>query len=464
MTGLWAHQRDAVTFARDRKAVLLAMAMGTGKSLVAIELMREWNVDRALIVCPKSVLQVWQNQFGKHAPREWRLEVLRTGGTVRKHKALTSAMAIGRVPMAVAINYDSVWREPLRTEFLDRVWDVVILDESHRIKAANSKVSWFCKALGRRAKRKLCLTGTPMSNSPLDLYGQFRFLAPQAYGTSFVSFRNKYAIMGGFEDRQVIAYQNQEEFKAKFAEYSFRAEASVLSLPEAMHVTRTFDLCPKAMRVYLSLQNELAAEVDSGVVTVSNALVKLLRLQQLTGGWLSDDDGNSNELDTGKASLLKDIFEEIECTEPIVVFCKFRKDLQNVRRICESEHLKQRCDPKREYFELSGKYNELSEWQRRKQCYGRFGDVLGVQIQAGGLGVDFTRARYAVYYSLGFSLGDYEQSLARIHRPGQDRPVLYLHLVASNTVDAKLYTALDRKAHVVSAVLESLNRRKVVLQ
>jgi hypothetical protein len=82
--------------------------------------------------------------------------------------------------------------------------------------------------------------------------------------------------------------------------------------------------------------------------------------------------------------------------------------------------------------------------------------VLAVQIDSGGIGVDLTRARYSMYYSLGFSLGSYEQSLARIHRPGQTRPVEYIHLLAEDTVDEKVMTALARRADVVNAVLQQL--------
>ena len=80
--------------------------------------------------------------------------------------------------------------------------------------------------------------------------------------------------------------------------------------------------------------------------------------------------------------------------------------------------------------------------------------VMGVQIQSGGVGIDLTRAHIAIYYSMGYSLGDYVQSLARLHRPGQDHPVAFFHLVASNTVDQQVYSALQSRQNVVAEILE----------
>ena len=101
--------------------------------------------------------------------------------------------------------------------------------------------------------------------------------------------------------------------------------------------------------------------------------------------------------------------------------------------------------------ELSGRRNELDEWQQ-----GDGPEVIAVQIQAGGLGIDLTRARYSIFYSLGYSLGDYEQALARVHRPGQNRKVTHLHLVAPGTVDEHVYDALEQKRDVVEFVIDTL--------
>ena len=128
--------------------------------------------------------------------------------------------------------------------------------------------------------------------------------------------------------------------------------------------------------------------------------------------------------------------------EPVVVFCNFTSDLTAVKEICDKQ--------KRTYSELSGKKNELKEWQDGQTS------VLVVQIKAGKEGVDFTRATICFYYSIGHSLGEYLQSERRIHRPGQTRPVVYYHLLAKNSVDVDVYKALDKKHDIVLSVLDGL--------
>ena len=127
------------------------------------------------------------------------------------------------------------------------------------------------------------------------------------------------------------------------------------------------------------------------------------------------------------------------------VFCVFRHDIQSIKHAA--------TEAGRKAYELSGKKNELQEWQQSKE-----GDVLAVQIRSGALGIDFTRAKYCAYYSLGFSLGDYSQSLKRVHRQGQKRRVTYFHFISQNTVDEKVYRALQSKADVVRTIVEGIRQ------
>jgi hypothetical protein len=320
----------------------------------------------------------------------------------------------------------------------------LLVHNSHRIKAHNSQISKYAAKLGRKAKRRLCLTGTPLAQSPLDLFGQFRFLDPGLFGTSWHHFSNRYAIKGNpYIPQQITGYKNQEELQERFRLISYRCKASdVLDLPEALHEERTCELSPAARKAYKEIEEELIADLGTGVVTASNALVRLLRLQQITSGFLVEDETEKiHRLDESKLTVLSDILEDIG-GEPLVVFCRFRHDLEVVRTLAELKKLR--------YGELSGtSKGGLTDRGEMSPSI----DVLGCQIQSGGVGIDLTRARYAVYYSLGFSLSEYEQSLARLHRPGQKRNVVYYHLIAENTVDRRVYSALRARKDVIEAVL-----------
>jgi SNF2 family DNA or RNA helicase len=422
----------------------------TGKSKVAVDLVVNWECKTILILCPTSVRGVWRREFERHAGRPITVCVLEKGTSADKAHVASGALRIGaalRQPVAVVCNYESAWRPEFAEFSLGVDWDCVICDESHRIKSHNAAVSKYAAKLGRKAKRRLCLTGTPLAQSPLDLFGQFRFLDPGLFGTSWFHFSNRYAVKGNPNiPQQITGYKNEEELQERMGLITYRCKASdVLDLPEAMHEERTFELCPAARKAYRQLEEELITEIGSGVVTASNALVKLLRLQQLSSGYLIEDGTDKfHRLDTGKQALLADLLEDAG-GEPFVVFCRFTADLAAVRGVCEAMGLR--------YGELSGSSKDgLTDRAEMSPTI----DVLGTQIQSGGVGIDLTRARYACYYSLGFSLSEYEQSLARLHRPGQKRNVCYYHLVAENTVDRRVYSALHARKDVIEAVLEGM--------
>lgn len=445
----WRHQVAAYQFAHRADATMLAMDMGTGKSKVAVDLIVNWDAQRVLILCPVSVRAVWRREFLKHGPMPPpRVLVLEKGDT--KLKAATAELFLKRGPGVVVVNYETARLDPFAKWSLSVDWDVVVLDESHRCKGPNTAVSKYVARLSKAARRRLCLTGTPMPHSPLDLFGQYKFLDAGVFGTSWHHFRNHFAISGPFGMNQIVAYKNQDELNSRFGLLAYRVGKEVLDLPEALHHERTFTLGPMGRKAYDELEQELITDLGNGkVATAANALVRLLRLQQVTSGFLVEDDTKREVLvDHGKRDVLKDLLEDLPDTEPVVVFCRFRHDLAVVRAVAD--------ELGRAYGELSGSQKDLDE---RAMIPPQF-RIFAVQIQSGGLGVDFTAARYCIYYSLGFSLGDYEQSLARLHRPGQTRAVHYYHLIADDTVDVKVYDALRKRKDLVEAVLESLKERE----
>jgi len=443
----WQHQIEALEVARDLPGCLLNMGMGTGKSKVVVDLITEKQHRSTLILCPLSVLNVWPREFGKHAEVPVKVLVLNKG-TVKEKTAAANAFIVrpDNDIRVLVVNYDSAWREPFGSWARFVQWDCVVADESQRAKNPFGKIGKWLGKMRFSAKQRLCLSGTPMPHSPLDIFAQYRFLATEIFGKTYTQFRSRYAVINQMLPSQVRQWINQDELGEKVASIAYQVGSEVLDLPEALHDTRTIDLCPKAMRIYTQLEKYLIADVESGVVTAANALVKLLRLQQLTGGHVQMDDGPLVHVDTGKADVLTDLLEDLPTTDPVVVFCRFRRDLQTVREVCDK--LGRRCG------ELSGERRDLTSTATMPDDI----DVLATQLQSGGVGIDLTRAAYAIYYSVGFSLGDFLQSLARIHRPGQTRPVRYYHLVCNNTVDQAVYGALDKRLEVVNAVLNYLRK------
>ena len=248
--------------------------------------------------------------------------------------------------------------------------------------------------------------------------------------------------MGGFQNKQVTSYKNLDELEALMRRATFRVGKDVLELPPETHVTYRTTLSPECQAIYRAVEEDFIAEVEGGRITVANTMVALLRLQQITGGWVKTDDERYRRVDWAKQRLLEDTLEDIGPHEPVVVFCRFHADLDAVHEACASLGYTS--------LELSGRRAELARWQTGEA------QVLAVQISSGGVGVDLSRARYAVYYSLSFSLGEYDQALSRVHRPGQTRPVEHIHLVAKGTVDEKIMRALERRAEVIQAILAEI--------
>jgi SNF2 family DNA or RNA helicase len=247
-------------------------------------------------------------------------------------------------------------------------------------------------------------------------------------------------VLGGPEKKIVVNYRNQDELAELMDPLIFQVtKRDVLDLPPTLDTFRYFDLDKNEAAAYTQCMNEFVVDVKDGKVNVSNALVRLLKLAQLTGGFVKSDDGRSIDVGESKAKVLSDVLEDLS-NEPVVVFCRFHNDLDTVKRVCMAHGLT--------FSELSGRMNHLKAWQDGES------DVLIVQINAGSEGIDLTRAAFCVYYSVGFSLGTFEQSQARIDRPGQTRPVTYIHLQARNTIDEVIHKSLEAKREVVGFVLD----------
>lgn len=445
----WPHQVRAYHFAKDLPGVMFDMGMGTGKSKISTDLIGNHGWSRTLILCPNSVVAVWPVEFDRHAAVPARVVNLKAGTVSDRVERLRQEWALADVqkcPLVAVLNYEAAWREPMASALLAMDWCGVVFDEIHRIKAPGGKAAMFCSRLGDRVPRRVGLTGTPMPHSPLDVYAEYRAIDKGIFGTSFTRFRARYAVMGGYGNHQVTGYQHQDELRERMSRITFRVTSEeVQQLPDTIDTVIPTPLGKTAHRHYTQLSADFVTDCEAGRVTASNALTRLLRMQQLTGGCLKLDrnietgeEGETQQVDDAKQSALVDLFTD--ANEPVVVFCRFHHDLSAVREAAEAAG--------RTSLELSGRVNQLADWQAGNA------DVLAVQIASGSVGIDLTRAALAVFYSLGFSLGEYLQARKRVHRPGQARRVRYYHLIAPHTIDQQIYDALSARQDVVSSILD----------
>lgn len=450
------HQREAVRFATATDGALINGWMGTGKTRIALDVVATTRARRVLVLAPAAVLGVWAPQVARHFDHAAFVITLADGTAREKGIALRSILrtAGDRALIAVAA-YESVWRAGLREVVAEVNWDLVIADECHRIKAPGGKASqWLARVLRDRAERRLGLTGTPMPHSPLDIYAQARFLNPSVFGTSAALFRRRWCKLGGFEMRQVTGLLDPDAFAERCAVLMHTIEADVLDLPEYQDTTVPVELEAKARRHMREIARDFITKVDGGLVTAPMAAHTILRMQQIGSGFARDEDGADHTTGDEKERALAVLVDGIAADEPIVVFARFRPDLGRIHAIAE--------EAGRVSFELSGRASQLDTW--RDACADGVGAVFAVQIAAGNMGIDFTtaadgrstRARYAVYYSLTHALGEWEQSRARIHRPGQHRGVQYYVLQAG--VDRAILRSLYEKEDAVDALIANVRR------
>lgn len=455
----WGHQLQARNRAHQHyeqgsPGYLLAMAMGTGKTKVAIDLVDDLALPLVLVVCPIRVIEVWRYQLAQHAGFPYLFTALdeKAGSIADKTRLARDRVAQARVARQtcfIAINYESAWHDPFASWALNTIWPLVIADEIHRIKSPSGKASRFMGRLALRSIRRLGLSGTPLPHSPLDIWAEYRFLDPSIYDDTFHSFKTRYAEWGGFQNRQVTKWREMEDFNQKFYSIAYRVtKEEALDLPDQLDVNLYADFATPGRQVYDQLESEFIAwlgETPEEQITVANALVLLLRLQQLTGGTLKDDTGTEHVVDTAKEMLLSDWLEDLPLDEPVVIFANFLADLDAIRRACErAGHT---------HAEVSGRSPDgIQLWKNG------MANVLAAQIRVGAEGQDFTRSKYIVYYSTGFWLSSYLQSRDRIHRPGQTRAVTYYHLLVRNSIDEIVLRALENRWDLVESVLKEMRK------
>jgi SNF2 family DNA or RNA helicase len=449
----WHHQIIGYTLLRRQAATLLAWDMGTGKTKAVVDFIRNAkDVATVLVVCPAAVVAVWANQIAEHAPGVSFYAANRGSVADRSRKAEQFWHRAGRRKAVVIVNYEAAWRTPFSKMIEARKQiDLAVADESHRIGDSRTRSARFMnQVVAPRARRRAALTGTLTGSGVMAVYGQFLFLDPGIFGTSVTKFRSKFCEMGGFQGKQVLGPANVDELNRRIYLIGHRVmKRDVLDLPPVVFDDRYIQIGKEARSAYDSMERDLIAKVKDGVMTAQNAIVKMVRLQQLTSGyavveepsnWQEGEDGlpaiqwedAARVVDDAKRKALAEYLQDLEPNEPVVVFARFIHDLSEIEAAALS--VGRRC------FHLSGRGNELADWQASTG-----GDVLAVQIQAGGVGVDLTRAAYGVYYSLDFSLINFDQSLARLDRHGQTRPVTYTFLLASDTIDPQIRKTLEAK-------------------
>lgn len=465
------YQRTGLDMAWDKRSYALYMDMGTGKTKTAIDLYSayflEGRIDRLLILTKYSTRMNWVREFGIHSPVTCDCQILDTSKPAKFEKWNTEPSDGMKVLVVGTESLAAGRAAELAARFVGCSSRVgMVVDEAHMIKNHSANRSKAAVKIGRSAAFKMIMTGTPIANAPLDLFMQFEFLDPAIIGVGdFYSFRNRYAVMGGYEGKEVVGYQNMEELIELVSPHVYQVRKSevLTELPPKVYETRAVKLNDEQRRLYKEiLKNNRAISGDRGLY-VKTVLERMLRLQEICGGIITYEKEPAEDSTAAyehclipginpKVEELLAIAEEYQV--PTIVWCRY---VPEIRMVVDALRRKYGDD---QVVEIHGAVPEDQRDHNVQTLFqGRRARFLVGNTQTGGTGLNMTAAELVVYYSNSFSYIERDQSEDRAHRIGQTKSVLYIDLVAEDTVDESVIEAVRNKKDVSEFVRESINNR-----
>lgn len=414
------------------------------------------KVERLLIVAPTSVVAVWPKELQEYAKFKYTCKTL-LGEKKQRIKQIDDLLKFPFKALKVAvINYESTWRPEILEKLKEFDADMVIADESQRIKTYDAAQSKAMHELGDQARYKLILSGTPVQTAAIDIWSQYRFLDKTVFGDNFFKFRGRYAIMGGYGNKKIVGYKDLEGLIKKEHSIAFRVtKDEALDLPEQTFETRKIQFNQKEKNLYERIKKDSYAELDGGGhITATTVLTRLLRLQQLAGGFLVQDDAQKPQLvSRAKLDALGDIIEDyvIGSGKKLVIFARFIAEVKAIMELASKvlpKELKQ--------VAIYGDIKKEDRGDIVKQFQEDPKTVLFIgQIDTAGTGITLTAADTCVYYSKNFNYATYSQSLSRIHRIGQRNCCTYIDLEIEGTIDELISKALSRKEDMAKTVVDN---------
>lgn len=451
---LLKHQQKAVNLIGQNYSYALFMETGTGKTLVAIEMIKRWKEQfelfekdpnafdgdtyRSLVVCPLSVIEgVWMQELRKWAPQLKKLNLW-------AHLRGPRRYSIPNVDV-YCINYESLSK--LTPGFLSGI-NTIILDESSKIKNPKAKITKLLLQLSKKIEKKIIMTGTPAPNSPLEYWSQMYFVNPKVLGENFYSYRVRNFFNFGYGGYQ---WAPKKDFKVNLPKLLAQQSYSVkktdcLDLPEQTFELRKYIMQPEQMAIYRKMVLTNIANFKNSTVLGANELAKIMKLRQITSGFFVDDTGSNVQLSDGKHKLLDECLEEIGDNQ-VIIWCQFHHEIKQIKK---------RLDTKAAI--LAGLVTQAQKEQAIRDFKSRSIQYLIAHPRSAGHGLNLVNATYAIYFSLSYSFEEEKQSQDRIHRIGQGQKTTYIYLVAEGSIDEKIYKALRNKEKVSEAVLRLINQ------
>lgn len=458
----WAHQKNAIEFSKENPNVALFWEMGTGKTATTINMLRHKyekyeTVMPTLILAPIVVLENWKEEFKTHANMPEKFITVLKGTGKKKLEQIKEVRRAGGHRIIIT-NYEVMQNKEVVDALNQWQPSILICDESHRCKSHKSKRAKAIANIADNCKYKYILSGTPVLNSPMDIFMQFRILdGGNLFGKNFWTFQKQY-----FKDANAgmpshIHFPKWvpkpglfKLFNEKLSKCALRAtKDECLDLPPFIKETRHVELSAEQKRAYKEMREDFVTYIEEEACVAQLAITKALRLQQIVSGFVKTDDGKVIRFDkTPRIKELEVLLSDLCPTNKVIVWACFKENYKQIAEVCGKLGFK--------YAELHGgikdKDAEIDSFRNDEEV-----KVMIANPQSAGLGVNLIEAGYSIYYSKNFSLEADLQSEARNHRGGSDKlheKITRIDLVAKETLDDQVNEALANKQDIAEAILD----------
>lgn len=462
---LWKHQEMGVSLAEHKKEFAFLFDVGTGKTLTAISTCRKWYAQSncilpTLVLSPKVTLNNWKDEWHTFSKvTDERVLVLK-GATSKRIKDLRAAIAKYGRSLIVVTNYEGLRSSDffkfLKDEFSP---SVLICDESHRCKTFNSKTTKMVTMIADKTEYKILLTGTLITNTESDIFSQWRILdGGKSFGRNYYHFRNTFffdANSGMPKDKYFPDFRIRkgayDKMEKHLQEKSLKAlKEECIDLPELVKKVIKIDMTKPQRKIYNDMKSELVAELETGSFASADiALTKLLRLTQISSGFIKDENGLIHRIKNNKEDALKDLLFDLckEGNQKVIVWAVATENYNQIREVCTSLKLR----VKEGHGGIKDVANEVAEFDKGDY------DVLIGHPASIGIGVNIKSASTAIYFSKDFSLEKRLQSEARNFRGGSidlHSKITHIDLVTADSVEEDILLALENKLTTANKILD----------
>lgn len=447
------HQRTALKLGAKEKLYAYFMEMGTGKTKVSIDnacyLYTIGQIQSVIVIAPNSVYKNWEKEINTHSSLPNYIFIHK-----KDKKPEFQADKLNWYLFNVeGLSHSSGLKNVGKLAKLMGNRAMMIVDESTTIKNRNAKRTKNIITIGELVKYKRILTGSPVTKSPLDLYAQCAFLNKRLLGyESYFTFQSRYAEMHDVELNGTFIslpkfFKNLSELEEKLKTFSYRVKKEdCLDLPEKIYQKRFVDLNVEQFKSYNDLKERARTIIEDETVSYANKLTEILRLHQITNGFVKSNDGALVEYKSPKLKELFNILEEID--GKVIIWANYVYNIEQIIKELSNAYGKNSVVAIYGAISTEQRSQAVEKFQHNSDCKFFVGNP-----STGGYGLTLTAANTVIYFSNSYNLEVRQQSEDRAHRIGQTKNVTYIDIVARNSIDEMIINSLENKVKISAKTL-----------